>query len=174
MPDNRFKLENKIQISKESFKQNLPKAERNYLFVLEDRKSKKVIGSSQILSYFGEHRSLCYFLKTKGKEKFLQLGRIKIGRHQVGGLILHPDYRRSPDNFGLQISAARFLYIKTFSKEFSELIEVSLTAPVHKGQNYFWRETGSKYLQMNYLSALKIFQKDRLNFFFSFSKKSQI
>lgn len=175
LPDNKFKLENKIQISKESFKQNLPKEERNYLFVLEDRKSKKVIGSSQILSYFGKHRSLCYFLKTKGgKEGFLKLERIKTGRHQVGGLILHPDYRRSPENLGLQISAARFLYIKTFSKEFSRLIEVSLTAPIHKGQNYFWEETGSKYLKRKYPSALKIFQKNRLKFFSLFPKNLKI
>ena len=174
LPADRFKLENKIQLSKESFKQNLSKVERSYLFVLEDRKSKKVIGSSQILSYFGEHRSLCYFLKTKGRKKFLQLGQIKTGRHQMGGLILHPDYRRSPENLGLQISAARFLYIKTFSKEFSELIEVSLTAPVHKNQNHFWSETGSKYLKMDYSSSLRIFQKNRLKFFSLFPKQLKL
>ncbi len=170
LPDNKSKLEKKIQISKESFKHILPKEQRNYLFVLEDRKVKKVIGSSQILSYFGGNRSFCYFLKKKAGKSYLKLKTIKTGRHQIGGLILHPDYRRFPEKLGLQISAGRFLYIKALSKEFSNTIEVSLTSPINKKENGFWEETGSQYLKMSYSSALKVFQKNRVEFFSLFPK----
>lgn len=174
LPNSNSKLEEKIQTSKDSFKQILPKTKRNYIFIMEDRKEKKVIGSSQILSYFGKHKSLCYILKRKEKKSYLKLKTIKTGRHQIGGLILHPDYRNLPEKLGLQISLVRFLYIKTFSKEFSPLIEVSLTSPIQGTKNHFWKETGFKHLKKNYHLALKTFQKNRLEFFSLFPKYLKI
>ena len=170
LPDNKSKLEEKIQTSKDSFNQMLPKKERNYIFVLEGKKEKKVIGSSQIMSYFGKNKSLCYIFKEKEGKNYLKLKTIKTGRHQIGGLILHPDYRNSPEKLGLQIGLVRFLYIKNFPKKFSPLIEVSLTTPIHGTKNHFWEETGSKHLKMNYNSSLKSFQKNRLQFFSLFPK----
>ena len=174
LPDSKSELNKKIQTSKGSFNQSLPKEKRNYIFVLEDKKEKKVIGSSQILSYFGSSRTLCYFLKEKGEKQYLKLSRIKEGLSQIGGLILHKDYRKSPDFLGLQISAVRFLYIKTFPKEFSPVIEVSLTAPFKGKTNRFWTEIGSKYLKINYYSALKNLQKDRVRFLSLFPENLKI
>ena len=174
LPDNKSELDKKIQTSKESFSQSLPKEKRNYIFVLEDKKEKKVIGSSQILSYFGPKRTLCYFLKETKRNPCLQLARIKKGLSQIGGLILHKDYRKSSDFLGLQISAVRFLYIQTFPKEFSPVIEVSLTAPFKGKANHFWTETGSKHLKMSYYSALKNLQKDRVRFLSLFPKNLKI
>ena len=172
LPQSKIKLEKKIQTSQESFAQSLPKEKRNYLFVLEDRKEKKVIGSSQILSYFGKDKSLCYLLL---KEKnSLKLARPKKGKNHIGGLILHPKYRKSKKKLGVQISMARFLYIKNFPTEFSPLVDVSLTAPIEKGRNAFWEETGKKILRKNYSSALKIFQKDRAHFLSLFPKNLKI
>ena len=174
LPSNKSKLNKKIQISKESFQQTLPKKDRNYLFVLEDRKEKKIIGSSQILSYFGPHQSLCYFLKKEKGCSYLKLEKMKVGRHQIGGLILHPDYRKSQDLLGLQIGLVRFLYIKTFSKAFSPIIEVSLTAPIEGKDNHFWRETGLKHLKINYDSAFKTLQTTRPKFLSFFPKDLKI
>ena len=174
LPKAEDKLIKKIQISRKSFEKSLSKTKRNYLFVLEDKKSGKIIGSSQILSYFGEDLSLCYALEKKGEKSYLSLNTVQIGRHQIGGLIMHPDYRKSQDFLGLQIGLVRFLYIKTFPEDFSSTIEVSLTAPVDGQNNTFWEETGYKYLNFNYSSALKIFQKNRLYFFSLFPKNLQI
>ena len=174
LPKDKSKLEKKISISKISFAKKLKAENRNYIFVMEDKKTKKVIASSQILSYFGSNRSFCYFLKTKPGQSYLKISQTKSGRHQMGGLILHPDYRKSQHFFGLQIGAVRFLYIKTFPKEFSKIIEVSLTAPIQKEKNSFWKETGSKLLNKSYSSALKLFQKNRLHFFSLFPKNLKI
>lgn len=170
LPASPSKLDKKIKISQESFKHILPQKDRNYLFVLEDLEKKKIIGSSQIMSYFAEKKSLCYFLE----KSYLKLGWIKTGRNQIGGLILHPDYRKSKALLGLQIGLARFLYIKNFPKEFSSTIEVSLTAPIKNNKNHFWEETGLKHLKINYLSALQKFQKDRIQFFSLFQKNLKI
>ena len=174
LPKTKPTVEKKIQISKESFKQNLPKEERNYLFVLEDRQEKKVIGSSQILSYFGKNQSLCYFFKKEKGKSYLKLEAVQTGRQQIGGLILHPAYRKSQELLGLQIGIVRFLYIKTFPKAFSSLIEVSLTTPIDTTKNHFWEETGWKYLKKNYPTALKIFQQNRSQFLDLFPKDLKI
>lgn len=172
LPKSQTKLRKKIQISRESFAQSLPKEKRNYLFVLEDTKEKKVIGSSQILSYFGKNRSLYYSLKKNPEH--LKLTRSPKGKNHMGGLILHPKYRKSKQRLGVQISLVRFLYIKSFPKEFSSLVDVSLTSPIEKGKNAFWEETGKKIIRKTYSSALKAFQKDRPQFFSLFPKNLTI
>lgn len=170
LPSNKAKLKEKIQISQESFCKTLKFSDRNYIFVLEDRKKKQVIGSSQILSYFGAKRSICYHLNKSS----LKIKQVTEGRHQIGGLILNPQYRKSKESLGLQIGMARFLYIKSHPKDFSKIIEVSLTAPIQDKKNPFWRETGAKILNKNYLSALKAFQKNREEFLKSFPKNLKI
>ena len=174
LPSNQFKLEKKIQISKESFNKVLKPFQRNYIFVLEDKKEKKVIGSSQILSYFGPNRSFCYLLEKKDKSSYLKIKQMKKGRHQIGGLILNPQYRKSKELLGLQIGIARFLYIKTFPQNFSKKIEVSLTAPIQETNNPFWKETGACFFKENYSSARQVFQKNREEFFKVFPKNLKI
>ena len=172
LPSNRLKLKEKIQNSLKSFDKSLKASQRNYVFVLEDKREKRVIGSSQILSYFGSKRSVCYYLDNK--ESILKIKRVTKGRHQIGGLILDPKYRKSKELLGLQIGIARFLYIRAFPQDFSKIIEVSLTAPIQETNNPFWRETGAKILNKNYLSALKSFQKDREKFLKAFPKNLKI
>ena len=174
LPSNRFQLEKKIQSSKNSFNKKLKPFQRNYIFVLEDKKKSRIVGSSQILSYFGPKRSLCYFLEKKQGSAFLKIKAIKKGRHQIGGLILHPLYRKSKEFLGLQISLARFLYIKSFPQDFSKTIEVSLTAPIQTSNNPFWKETGRPILKKNYSSALTSFQKNRTAFLKAFPKNLKI
>ncbi|MDE0092341.1 MAG: arginine N-succinyltransferase, partial [Oligoflexia bacterium] len=174
LPPNKSKLEEKIQRSKESFNKTLDPFDRNYIFVLEDRKEKQVIASSQILSYFDSNRSVCYLLEKKGAVSYLKINQIKQGRHQIGGLILNPRYRKSKELLGLQIGMARFLYIKNFPQDFSKKIEVSLTAPIQEANNPFWKETGRRIFKKNYSSALRIFQKNREEFFKVFPKNLKI
>ena len=172
LPANKLKLKEKIQISQKSFAKTLKPGQRNYIFVLEDKRKKQVIASSQILSYFGSKRSVCYYLDKK--ESCLKIKKIKQDRHQIGGLILNPQYRKSKDFLGFQIGMARFLYIKTFPQDFSKTIEVSLTAPIQKSNNPFWRETGAKILNKSYLSSLKAFQKNREDFLKAFPTNLKI
>ncbi|MCY4321251.1 MAG: arginine N-succinyltransferase [Bdellovibrionaceae bacterium] len=167
-------LEKKIQTSQESFDKTLNPFYRNYIFVLEDTKEKKVIGSSQILSYFGPNRSYCYILEKKKNTIYLKIKQIKRGRHQLGGLILHPQYRKSKELLGIQIGFVRFLYMQSFPEDFSTKIEVSLTAPIKKTDNPFWKETGATFFKKKFSVALEIFQKDRIEFFKIFPKNFQI
>ena len=172
LPPNPVVLKKKLKTSQQSFNKSLNKHNRNYIFVMEDCKTKQLIASSQILSYFGNN--FCYFLQAKANNKVLKFKRITKGRHQNGGLILDPSYRKSTQKLGLQVSLARFLYIKTFPKEFSSLLEVSLTALIKSKKNHFWEQTGRGFLKKNYSKVLKNWSLKKENYLSLFPKNLQI
>ena len=173
LPNNEKILEQKIEISQKSFQKKLKPEDRNYLFVLEDRKIKKVMGSSQILSFSGQNHSHCY-LWDKQSDPCLKLIQVKTKRQQLGGLILDKKYRSCPEKLALQIGAGRFLYVKLQIHSFSHFFEVSLTGPFQKKDNPFWSETGAKYLKQDYLQALEAYRDNYTRFIKNFPKNLKI
>ena len=155
LPSYKKFLKKKLELSEQSFQKKQAPFERNYIFVLEDLKLKKVIGSCQILSFSHKNRSYCYLLENK---QSLKLVSVKEKRHQLGGLILNPKHHASKEKFGLQLGTIRFLYMKNNDKDFSKTLEVSLTSPFQKKENPFWMETGAKHLKQNYLQALNLYR----------------
>ena len=172
LPKNKKLLKEKLELSEHSFQKKQVPFKRNYLFVLEDLKSKKLIGSSQIVSFFNKNYSYCYFLEKNSNS--LKLFSRERKRQQLGGLILEKSYRKSQEQLGLQISLARFLYIKQNEEDFSEKIEVSLTGPFQNKDNPFWMETGAKYVKKDYLQALELYRKDPDSFLKKFPKDFEI
>ena len=169
LPSNEKILEKKIDVSQKSFQKNLNPEDRNYLFVLEDRKLKKVVGSSQILSFSGQNHSHCY-LWEKQSAPGLKLIQVKTKRQQLGGLILDKKYRSSPEQLALQIGGGRFLYVKLQIQSFSPFFEVSLTGPFQKKDNPFWSETGARHLKQDYLQALEMYRDNYSLFIKNFPK----
>ena len=174
LPEDKKLLKQKIEESKQSFQKNLSPFKRSYIFILEDLKSKQVIGSSQILSFSTKNRSYCYLLKEDQNSAYLKLISRERKRHQLGGLILNQKYRSLKEQFGLQLGLARFLYIKTHEKDFSKKLEVSLTSLFQKEDNPFWLETGAKYLKKNYFQALKLYRDNPDSFLKKFPKELTI
>jgi len=174
LPEDKKLLKQKLEESGQSFKKNLSPFKRSYIFILEDLKSKQVIGSSQILSFSAKNRSYCYLLKGGQNSAYLKLISRERKRHQLGGLILSQKYRGLKEQFGLQLGLARFLYIKTHEKDFSKKIEVSLTSLFQKEDNPFWLETGAKHLKQNYFQALKLYRESPDSFLKKFPKEFTI
>ncbi len=169
-------IEGKIKISQDSFEKNLAKEDRNFLFVLEDLDQKKIIGSSQILSAFekNNHPHLLVF-EEEGK-KYLKLTKSTKGKHQLGGLILHPEYRKTKKRLGLLLSGVRFMYISIFPQEFSKTLEVNLTAPFKPEERYsaFWEEVGRKYIDKDVVTGLEMYRKEKDKFFSRFPEDLKI
>ena len=172
LPQNKARLEQKIQISKKSFKKILPPENRNHLFVMEDLAAKKLIASSQILSRAGKDGAL--FWIPNQNSSLLRLKSYRKQREEIGGLILDPAYRKNKERLGLQMGLVRFLYMMIYDKEFSPFVEVSLTAPVRGGSNRFWEETGDPIINKSHKQALLLFQKDRRGFFRLFPEGKEI
>ena len=174
LPKNKKLLKEKLELSEQSFQKKQASFKRNYLFVLEDLKSKKLIASSQIISFFNKNYSYCYFLEKNKNSASLKLFSRESKRQQLGGLILEKSYRKSKEQLGLQISLARFLYIKQNERDFSKKIEVSLTGPFQNKDNPFWMETGAKYVKKNYLQVLEMYRKDPSSFLKKLPKNFEI
>ena len=171
LPEDKNQLTEIIEKSTLSFSKKLPKEQRRFLFVLDFKG--KLIGSSQILSYQENHP---YFLlhNTK-KETVLELSKNPKGRTQIGGLILHSQYRTHPEKFGRQIGLFRFLYMAENPEVFTKTIEVSLTAPLkeNNNDNQFWNFMNFPKLPNNYRSALKLY-KTKPSLFFSHLPQEKI
>ena len=174
LPDNKQLLKKKLEQSEEAFQNKKDPFNRNYIFVLEHLKNKKLIGSSQILSFSAKNPFYYYLLKNETGSAYLELTPYIETKQQFGGLILNKNYRSSKEQLGLQLGLARLLYMKTKEKDFSKTLEVSLTGHFQEENNPFWMETGAKYLNRNYLQAVKLYQEDPKAILKKFPKEFKI
>jgi len=167
LPRERETLEKKIYNSEKSFlnaHQDLSK--NQFLFVLEDLSSKKVIGISIIHGKHGTEDEPHFFLKVDQENKYskslntgfihgtLKLGHETNGYTEIGGLVLDGAYRGHKLKLGKALSFIRFLYIGLNKHLFTENLHVELMPPFDKnGRSPLWEAIGRKFLNMEYLDA---------------------
>lgn len=167
LPPDKDIIQSKIQSSINSFKnpsKNL--ANNHYLFVLEDLESGKIIGTSMIHAQHGTEEEPHYFFSVDSEHKFsktlntgfihgtLKLGIDTDGPTEIGGLILHPDYRKNDKKLGKQLSFVRFLYMGMNSDQFKDTIHSELLPPFDRdGHSPLWEAVGRKFLNMDYHDA---------------------
>jgi len=168
LPRNRAKLESKLKQSERSFA-NAASADLSrdhYIFVLEDKETNKVIGVSMIHAKHGTEDEPHYYLQTDNEQRFcesiqtgfmhgtLKLGIETNGYTEIGGLVVHPDYRGNPEKLGKQISFARFLYIAQNLDRFTEDLHSELMPPFdEKGKSALWEAVGRPFMNMDYYEA---------------------
>ncbi|MBI2521355.1 MAG: arginine N-succinyltransferase [Bdellovibrio sp.] len=160
-------IKKKIASSVRTFKRaDKDKSKNNYIFVLEDTENKKVIGVSMIHGQHGTDEEPHYYLTVGQEEKFSETintgfihGTLKLdyecnGYTEIGGLVLHPDYRSNVAKLGKQISFVRFLYIGMHPNQFTSLIHSELMPPFDKdGNSPLWEAIGRKFMNVDYHEA---------------------
>lgn len=167
LPPDKDIIESKIQSSLHSFKnpsKNL--ADNHYLFVLEDLENGKIIGTSMIHAQHGTEEEPHYFFSVDSEHKFsktlntgfihgtLKLGIDTDGPTEIGGLILHPEYRKNDKKLGKQLSFVRFLYMGMHPEQFKDTIHSELLPPFDRdGHSPLWEAVGRKFLNMEYHDA---------------------
>ncbi len=166
LPNDEKKIVDKIKLSEESFAGEAPLETANYLFVCEDIENKWVIGSSQIKAQHGSEKNPTYSFELKKKEKFSkslgvgfihQVLKLKItteGPTELGGLVVHRDFRSRPEKVGKLTSFARFLYIGMNSSKFKQELHSEMAPPLTKdGRSEFWESLGRRFTGMPYWEA---------------------
>jgi arginine N-succinyltransferase len=167
LPPDRHIIEAKIESSIRSFaKPSKNLWENFYLFVLEDVKSKKIIGASMIHAQHGTEDEPHYFFSVSQEHKFsrtlntgfihgtLKLGIDTNGPTEIGGLILDPKFRKSEKKLGKQLSFVRFLYMGMHTNRFKENIHSELMPPFdNEGHAPLWEAIGRRFLNMEYHDA---------------------
>ncbi len=148
--------------------------QRDYLFVLEDLKRKSIIGTSMIIAQHGtreaphisfqvteaEHYSAS--IDKHFRHQVLSIGYNYEGPTEIGGLVVDPPHRSTPEKPGKQLSYVRFLYMAMRRKLFRPRVLAELLPPLMKdGRSLLWEACGKKFTGLEYPEADKLSRRNK-------------
>jgi arginine N-succinyltransferase len=134
-----------------------------YLFVMEDRDTKRVVGTSCIVSKVGGFQPFYTYRievtvhesKTLGIRKeipTLHLEQDHSGPSEIGGLLLAPEYRKHGN--GRLLSLFRFLFMAEYQARFEPTVLAEMRGVLDaEGNSAFWDALGRYFFDMDYPSA---------------------
>ena len=170
LPDQREGVQQILAHSQKSFTGAVkdPKR-RQYVFVLVDRTKELIIGTSMIFGQLGRKDAPYIYLDVIDEERYsetldkhfkhkvLSIGYSYNGPTEIGGLVLHPDYRRVPERLGTFLSYVRFLYLKMHREWFRDEVLAELLPPLEKdGTSHLWDALGRQFTGLTYAEADKL------------------
>jgi arginine N-succinyltransferase len=175
LPNDTDLLREKIQSSASAFQGKIKqKSESKYWFIAEDLDNHKVVGTSMIAGQHGTIQSPHFYFQVGVEKKFsntintgflhgtLELKYDTDGPSEIGGLVVDPEFRNSPDRIGRQISFVRFLFLALNRTRFKSKIIAELLPPLNKkGQSPLWEAIGRRFTNMDYWEADRLCQKDK-------------
>ncbi|MEM9191423.1 MAG: arginine N-succinyltransferase [Myxococcota bacterium] len=139
---------------------------RQYVFVLRDLERDVAVGTSMIIGQKGNRDAAYIYLNVNTEEKYsptldkyfahqvLSMGYSYNGPTEIGGLVIHPDYRRVPEKLGMMISYVRFLWIASHRENFQNYILAELMPPLEDdGTSHLWEAVGRRFTGMSYREA---------------------
>ena len=142
--------------------------QRSYVFVLEDPRSGRILGTSMIIAQHGTRDSPCTFFDVSEREhysstldrhfrhKVLSIGYHFDGPTEIGGLVVHPSDRGGEARPGKQLAYVRFLYLAMHRDRFREKVLAELMPPLLRdGRSLFWESCGKRFTGLEYHEADK-------------------
>ncbi|HEY0255778.1 MAG TPA: arginine N-succinyltransferase, partial [Kofleriaceae bacterium] len=166
LPADRTTIEGLLDRSEKSFGGEVPVVDREFLFVLEDLQTKRIIGTSIIYAQHGTKRAPHIFFRVETDERYsvtldryfahptLRIGYNYNGPTEIGGLILLPEYRRNTDSLGKALSYVRFLFIRMHRELFRDHVLSELLPPLENdGTSKLWDALGRHFTGLTYQEA---------------------
>jgi arginine N-succinyltransferase len=96
------------------------------------------------------------------KHTVLSIGYSYNGPTEIGGLVLHPDYRRVPERLGTFLSYVRFLFLKMHRDWFRDEVLAELLPPLEKdGTSHLWDALGRHFTDLTYAEADKLSRRNK-------------
>lgn len=167
LPDDPSQVREILDTSVKSFSAAIKDPRRReYTFVLEDVREKRVLGSSKIIAQLGRRDAPYIYLDVITEEKYsatvdrhfvhtvLKIGYSYDGPTEIGGLIVLPEARKVPEKIGLMISYVRFLFMAMHRGLFRNEVVAELLPPLEPdGTSKLWEACGRHFTDMTYLEA---------------------
>lgn len=160
--------------SERSFRGELDASERQYVFVLEETGSSRIVGSSMIVAQLGTKGSPYVYFSVRPEETYsptldryfhhrvLSIGYSYHGPTELGGLVVHPDYRRHPLKLGKWISFVRFMFICARRHEFQRELLSELMPPLTEdGTSHLWEAVGRHFTGLEYREADRLSRQNK-------------
>ena len=163
LPADREALEKMLADSERSFRGALESPDQGrYLFALEDSERGEVVGSSLIVARHGTPESPHLYFAVNPEKRTLRFQAETIGRTELGGLILNPDYRGRPEKLGKRLSYIRLLYIWRFPERFREAVLAEILPPfTPDGLSPLWEALGRKFTGLDYREADRLSRENK-------------
>jgi arginine N-succinyltransferase len=167
LPDNPEAIRSLLEMSERSFSGEVrdPLA-REYVFVLWDERQRRVIGTSMVIAQLGRRVAPYIYLKVGREEKYSAtldrhfVHRVLTTRYsydgptEIGGLVMHPDFRRTPERLGSLIAYVRFLFIAMNRSAFRNELLAELLPPFEPdGTSPLWEAYGHRFTGLSYREA---------------------
>lgn len=167
LPKDKKLLSGIINISNASFLGKLEDPHKGrYVFVAEEIKSGKIVGTSEILAKRGTPGNPFIYCdvgtdlmksRTLDKEvthRYIRLKYTSDGATEVGGLVVHPRYRGKKFGIGKMLSYVRFMYMRVHPGRFQKRVLAELLAYLTpKGENPLWNVLGEHFTGLSYHDA---------------------
>jgi arginine N-succinyltransferase len=142
--------------------------QRGYVFVAEEPRSGRIVGTSMVIAQHGTRESPCTFFDVSEREHYsstidrhfkhevLSIGYHFDGPTEIGGLVVDPEERGGEERAGKQLAYVRFLYMAMFRERFREKVLAELMPPLTKdGRSAFWEAFGKRFTDLDYQTADK-------------------
>ena len=142
--------------------------ERHYVFVAEEPRARRIVGTSMIIAQHGTRESPCTFFDVSEREHYsstldrhfrhsvLSIGYHFDGPTEIGGLVVDPGERGGEAKAGKQLAFVRFLYMAIHPERFRETVLAELMPPLGAdGRSAFWEAFGRRFTDLDYQTADK-------------------
>lgn len=175
LPADRKVLKRKIQHSRNSFSGKIEdKFAREYILVMENLEDRSVIGTSMVIARHGSPSEPHMYFELREVKKYSETIHSGIihkvlhlkfdfdGPTEIGGLVVHPNYRTHKGKLGRQLSFARFLFIKMRRRWFKDRILSELMPPLtESGESILWEAVGRRFTNLSYPEADVLSRKNK-------------
>ncbi|WP_224361358.1 arginine N-succinyltransferase [Hyalangium versicolor] len=175
LPNNEETLSNIIDKSVKSFAGKVKNPlEREYLFVLEDPRTEAIVGTSMIIAQHGTYEAPHIYYEVSEREhysaslerhlrhKVLSIAYNYEGPTEIGGLVVDPPARATPDKPGKQLSYVRFLFIAMHRRLFRPRVLAELLPPLlPDGRSLLWEACGRKFTGLSYQEADRLSRQNK-------------
>jgi arginine N-succinyltransferase len=141
---------------------------RHYVFVAEDPRRGRIVGTSMVIAQHGTRESPCTFFDVSEREHYsstldrhfrhpvLSMGYHFDGPTEIGGLVVDPAARGGEERAGKQLAYVRFLYMAMHPDRFRETVLAELMPPLTPdGRSLFWEAFGKRFTDLDYQTADK-------------------
>lgn len=172
LPKRRDCLEKKISSSLEAFaKQVFKPQQEEYVFVLEDLETGKILGTCAILSKMGvSSPSYLYRISSDFSAaprhlpypheiRVLHADFHQNSHSEICALYLLPEFRKS--GLGKLLSLSRFLFIAAYPQRFEQIIVAEMRGYIDEdNQSPFWDGVGRHFLDVSFEDVMKMRSAD--------------
>jgi arginine N-succinyltransferase len=175
LPNDRKSIAQLLDVSERSFDGSIENPrDREYIFLLRDLERGCAAGTSMIIAQLGRPGEPYIYLDVDTEEKYsatlkkhfvhrvLSVRYVYDGPTEIGGLVVHPDYRSGIEKLGTLISYVRFLFVAMQRTTFRDELLAELLPPLEPdGTSHLWEALGRHFTELSYSAADRLSKRNK-------------